>query len=957
MASTSTTRGSKPHRDSRSSTIEAGVVKGIISGSTIQIVRATQADKSSSRGPTEYEISLQGIRAPLGGGKDRNEEPWYFQSREFLRAKLIGAQVAFSITHSGDGARRFGLVFTLEGEDIRETIVSNGWAEVKPQPAGEKNEQRLKSHARLVELQTAAKDAQRGMWAAKSKGVRAVQTKFDAVEVFEKLKGKVTPAIVEQVRSGSTLRVYVPSTGHVFPLLLSGVQSPIVKPHVSDEQQQPWARAARFFSELHALHRDVEIVLESLDKANNFYGSVSVLGANLGVKLLEAGLARFVDWSATKTSNVDQLKKAEKSAQAAASRLWAAGVRAPSSSASSSAPTAPAKRVEFWGQVTDIINTGTIQVVEFKDGQKGGVLGDEHRINFSSLQAARLVPREKLKKTTDVSVQEILAAYEGRNFLRRKLIGQKVRVVQDYFREANKEHNIPERAFFTVYHEKKNVGLELVSQGFAAVSEHKESDARSPDYQEFIVAEAKAKKRNLGLFAKPGVTIPAFNDLSDRDAVTKEAKSGAAASSSGDGEAAAKASRESVDAAQAARLNQFLPHVQGTRLPAVVERVFSATRMKVWVDKIQCMLPITLACVRGEKMEAAPGVVPASYPNNKGVGNVAYNTVRGQVYLRDVEILIDSVDRTGAFNATVFVNGKDLSIGLLQEGLVKLLHAPAKRTKQIPYEEFRKYEDSAKAARKGMWLNWDEAEDERRIAAIRAKRAEEMGIATQERKSKTESFHATITEIIDCTLFYFRRSEETESATFERITDTLQTGGAPLTSHNDGDLVAAQFASDQTWYRARIVKAEENDQFLVYYIDYGNSEIVAKNQLRALPAGCALTDLPAQAQEATLAYIKCPTLGEEHGPEAADFLKHLVWEKPLLASIHWTEGSVAHVVLGDPATSTDINGELLRNGFARVPFSRIRSPILGKMREFEEQARTQRLGIWQYGDIIDSDEE
>jgi endonuclease YncB( thermonuclease family) len=51
---------------------------------------------------------------------------------------LIGAQVAFSITHSGDGARRFGHVFTLDGEDIRETIVSNGWAEVKPQPAGEK---------------------------------------------------------------------------------------------------------------------------------------------------------------------------------------------------------------------------------------------------------------------------------------------------------------------------------------------------------------------------------------------------------------------------------------------------------------------------------------------------------------------------------------------------------------------------------------------------------------------------------------------------------------------------------------------------------------------------------------------------------------------------------------------------------------------------------------------------
>lgn len=964
MASTPPSRGSKGPRDARSSNIEAGIVKGIISGSTVQIIRATQSDKSS-RGPAEHEISLQGIRAPLGGAKGRNEEPWYFQSREFLRSKLIGAQVAYSATNAGDGVRRFGMVFTLEGEDIRESIVSNGWAEVKPLPAAEKNEQRLKSHARLVELQDAAKAANKGMWSKSQKGTRAVIEKYDAVEVFEKLKGKPLAAVVEQVRSGSTLRVYIPSTGHVIPLLLSGVQSPILKPHMSDEKQQPWARAARFFAELHALHRDVEICLESLDKAdknNNFYGSVSVLGANLGVKLLEAGLARFVEWSATKTANVEALKKAEKAAQAASLRLWAAGVKsAAAAPASSSAPTAPAKRVEFWGQVVDIINAGTIQVVEFKDGQKGAVLGDEHRVNFSSLQPAQLVPRDKLKKNQEksgkdkerkVPTQEILAAYEGRNFLRRKLMGQKVRIVQDYFRDANKEHNIPARAFFTVYHEKKNIGLELVSQGFASVSEHKEADARSPDYQELIVAEAKAKKRNLGLFAKEGVSIPAFNDLSDRDAVQKEAKS-----STGEGEGKSAATRESVDAAQAARLNQFLPHVQGTRLPAVVERVFSATRMKVWVDKIQCMLPITLACVRGEKMEAAEGVSPAVYPSTKCVGNLAFNTVRSLVYLRDVEILIDSVDRTGAFNASLFINGKDVSISLIQEGLVKLLHAPAKRTKQIPYEEFRKYEDSAKAARKGVWLNYDEAEEERRIQAIRAKRAEESG-AVDRKSAKTDSFSATITEIIDSTLFYFRRAEDAESATFERITNDLQAGGEALTSFEEGKLVAAQFATDQTWYRARIVKPEENDQFLVYYIDYGNSEVVAKNQMRALPANCQLSDLPAQAQEATLAYIKCPTLSEEHGPEAADYLKYLVWEKPLIASIYWTEGSVAHIVLGDPSTSTDINGELLRAGFARVPRVRgVRNPVLGKMREFEEQARSQRLGIWQYGDIIDSDEE
>lgn len=74
MATTTASRGPKGPRESRSTTVETGVVKGIISGSTIQVIRATASDKTSGRGPTEYEISLQGIRAPLSGGKNRVED-------------------------------------------------------------------------------------------------------------------------------------------------------------------------------------------------------------------------------------------------------------------------------------------------------------------------------------------------------------------------------------------------------------------------------------------------------------------------------------------------------------------------------------------------------------------------------------------------------------------------------------------------------------------------------------------------------------------------------------------------------------------------------------------------------------------------------------------------------------------------------------------------------------------
>src|SRR5690606_19186988 len=93
-----------------------------------------------------------------------------------------------------------------------------------------------------------------------------------------------------------------------------------------------------------------------------------------------------------------------------------------------------------------------------------------------------------------------------------------------------------------------------------------------------------------------------------------------------------------------------------------------------------------------------------------------------------------------------------------------------------------------------------------------------------------------------------------------------------------------------------------------------------KDALRALPANCDIKDLPAQAQEATLAYIRCPSIGEDYGPEAADYLKELVWDKDVIASIHGvSDNNVAQVVLGDPEHNLDVNSELLRTGHARVP--------------------------------------
>lgn len=56
----------------------------------------------------------------------------------------------------------------------------------------------------------------------------------------------------------------------------------------------------------------------------------------------------------------------------------------------------------------------------------------------------------------------------------------------------------------------------------------------------------------------------------------------------------------------------------------------------------------------------------------------------------------------------------------------------------------------------------------------------------------------------------------------------------------------------------------------MFYIDYGNQEVVPYSNLR--PMDPSLSVAPGLAQLCSLAYIKVPGLEDEYGPEAAEFL-------------------------------------------------------------------------------------
>jgi hypothetical protein len=41
-----------------------------------------------------------------------------------------------------------------------------------------------------------------------------------------------------------------------------------------------------------------------------------------------------------------------------------------------------------------------------------------------------------------------------------------------------------------------------------------------------------------------------------------------------------------------------------------------------------------------------------------------------------------------------------------------------------------------------------------------------------------------------------------------------------------GDIVIAKSPVDNMWYRGRVMQEEENDEFTIFYLDFGNLELV-----------------------------------------------------------------------------------------------------------------------------------
>ncbi|XP_028162174.1 staphylococcal nuclease domain-containing protein 1 [Ostrinia nubilalis] len=875
-----------------------GIVKQVLSGDTVVIRRQPQGGP-----PPEKVIALSGITAPklarqrpANNDVETKDEPFAWEAREFLRKKLVGKEVIFTAEKPPNSAtREYGSVWAgkdpTKDENVTEGLLAEGLAKVRD---GGRNIPQLK---RLVEIEDVAKSQGKGIWGSDLQDhVRDIKWSVENPKAFvNRHNGQPIKAIIEYVRDGSTVRLCLLPDFNQITLMLSGIRCPAVK---QDGDSEPYAEEARFFLESKLLQKDVEVILESVNN-NNFVGTILHPQGNIAEALLRQGFAKCVDWSlAVMKSGASTLRAAERAAKDSKLRIW--------TNYTSTAPIIAAKDKEFTATVTEVVNGDALVVRMPNNATKKIFLASIRppREKNSPDEEGKQSPRPKGFKP----LYDIPWMFEARESLRKKLVGKKVNVTVDYIQPA--KDNFPEKSCCTVMAGGQNIAELLVSKGFATVVRYRnDNDQRSSHYDKLLEAELKAQKAGIGVHAKKDIPAHRIQDTSG-------------------------------DSAKAKKFFPFLKRAQKTE--ATVEFVASGSRMRLYIPKESVLVTFLLAginCPRGSRPGVGGGPMQAAEP----FGEEALAFTKEKCLQHDVIVTIEEMDKAGNFIGWLWVDNENLSVSLVEHGLASMHHtAEASEFARA----IKNAEESAIKKRIGVWRDFVEIEKETE---------KERNQPIQDRVVKYEKVF--ITEITAEGHFYAQNVDlGTKLETLmEKIHQDFKSN-APLPGSympRRGQICAARFSLDDQWYRAKVEKLTDDKKAHIFYIDYGNREVVSVTRLAPLPPGTESE--PAYASEFQLCCVKFPSDPDERAEAVAAFGADTL-NKKLLMNIE-TRGAPPSVTLVDPATNTDLGKNLIKEGLVLMEFVRDHRlmAMVAEYRAAQDHAKSSRLNLWRHGDITDDD--
>ncbi|KAK9797436.1 hypothetical protein WJX73_004092 [Symbiochloris irregularis] len=957
-----------------------GTVKEVPSGDTVVIAGTVKGGP-----PPEKRITLSSLVAPKLGRRDgqQAEEPFAWQSREFLRQLCIGQACTFKVDYTVDSiaGREFGSVFigSNSSENVAVTVAAKGWAKVRTQGGSQSP-----YYDQLVNASKVAEGSSLGLFNKADTGTRRTPAgqDFDVQQLLDQHgKGKVLPAIVEQIPSGSFIRLTLLEGFHSVAVNLCGVQAPSMgrrapaasaaaKPAAGSSQPastggteqaatgaessasaavppataaavagaqpesapEPFAREAKHFAETKALNREVRITLEGVDKFGNILGSVRYPeGAgeaiDLALSLVQNGLVKVVEWGANMLPQAagHKLREAERAAKQAKKGMWHNWTPPAGSAAKLSD--------KFTGTVREVVNGDLLVIADSASGVS-------RRIYMSSVRSPRIGRRDERPEPW---------AIESKELLRTTVIGKEVSVSLEYSRAAGGGGRLPGQQppqpqqqqqgdlmhFGTVTIGNRNVAELMLSQGLSTVAKHRIDDERSAHYEALMEAEQAAKKAKKGIFSGRDAPLHNINDVSTPG--------------------------------NAQKAKQFLPFLQRTKKHGVVENVINGHRMRIFIPKEGCLIVFSPSGVRAPSMPPREGTNAAMAKQHPGepYGEEATAFTYAHVQQREVEIEVDTMDRGGTFLGTLTVTGSppfNLGRSLLKAGLARL-HPSFDPAYDHDGNALSEAQAEAQQHKRKIWEKYEPAAN-----------GETHANGDQASAAEPESVSITVTDVTDAAHFYLQMIGEQRTSWIEEQLQSLSLDTAAKPARlRQGQQCIARFSVDKRWYRAKVLSANTRDPtkpaYDVSFIDFGNKEAgLGADDVREM--GEALAAVPPQAHAAQLAFLQVSGVEDEYGHEAAQLLSDNVGNgRHLKALITQRDRSqqppVLHLLILTPeqdSAKDSVNTQILAEGLARLKMPpagqvKVTKEVKDSLAEAEADAKKEHRGIWRYGDVDDDEED
>lgn len=787
-----------------------GLVKGVFSGDYIVI--SGKIKKGSDELPEEKNLYLSLIQSPrVANSNSSEEEPFGWDSRDFLRQQILGKVVKYTIDYKIN-EKTCGQIF-LEGKNINLEMVKNGFAKIGFINKSNESLTKGEFYTKIQSAENEARKANLGIWnmdtEVQEEHRRTVVTsnslEFDSEMFFEQNKNKGIEGIVDFVINATCLVVYLKESKTYVKVSLRFVAIPSSK-------EEGIYKSGKAYVERNYLHRDVTVTLFSCD-AKGFLADIYDKKGSMAVYVLKNGYSKlFLGQSSFKTDELNALKDAQSQARREKLRVWR---NEKDENIAQEEIKEKEKSKERSVNKNELSFKGVFYQVHSGDSLsiRNPKTGEIVRIFLSHLKAPSLA-----KPNTDESDQPW--AWQAREFIRKVLVGKTVNCEFDYSRTLPKDGK--KMNFYSIWRHagketdadaetnfERNLNVEILEHGYAAFINPRGDDEISKNLDLYSAAESLSKEKKTGLNS---TKAPSVSNYSDLISANKEKKK---------------------------NFTKFL--VGKKAIPCVVEYCFSATKFKLRIDGNNCMIPFSLLGVKSINKDK----------NNTELHDKIFNSALDYVNLstlqRDCTCDIIQADRVGNYFGFLNIKGKSFAANLLSEGFAVINNVSGVQITGLA--DMRKAENKAQADRKNIW-NYE--------ALVNTLKGDEYSYSSTKINEKHTDVKVRVTDYIDMNNFYVNILPNKNLNKIDECLEKYNSGQlkgvrleAPI---NKGLMCAAKYPVDNNYYRAVITAVLKDEKYEVELIDYGTVEIVKGINLIKLDGSIA--QFESQAILCEMAYLK-----------------------------------------------------------------------------------------------------